>query len=33
MQLRTDLTTRTEQAAYLADVLAGLYQGSATPSP
>ncbi|ACL24491.1 FAD-binding domain-containing protein [Chloroflexus aggregans] len=33
MQLRTDLTTRTEQAAYLADALAGLYQGPATPSP
>ncbi|PMP77095.1 MAG: DNA photolyase, partial [Chloroflexus aggregans] len=29
MQLRTDLTTRTEQAAYLADALAGLYQGPA----
>lgn len=33
MQLRTDLETREEQAAYLAEALAGLFQGPARPSP
>ncbi len=33
MHLRTDLTTREAQAAYLADALAGLYSGPPTPSP
>ncbi|WP_298814975.1 FAD-binding domain-containing protein [Chloroflexus sp.] len=33
MQLRTDLTNRAEQAAYLAEALAGLYSGPPTPSP
>jgi deoxyribodipyrimidine photo-lyase len=33
MQLRTDLSTREERAAHLADALAGLYDGPATPSP
>ncbi|MBO9320316.1 MAG: DNA photolyase, partial [Chloroflexus sp.] len=33
MQLRTDLQTREEQAAYLAEALAGLFEGAAQPSP
>ncbi|MEF3274229.1 MAG: DNA photolyase [Chloroflexus sp.] len=33
MQLRTDLTTRSERAAYLAEALAGLYSDQPTPSP
>ena len=33
MQLRTDLQTREEQAAYLAEVLAGLFAGPVQPSP
>jgi deoxyribodipyrimidine photo-lyase len=33
MHLRTDLSSRAERAAYLADALDGLYSGPATPSP
>lgn len=33
MQLRTDVTTRAEQVAYLAGALDGLYAGPAIPSP
>ncbi len=33
MNLRTDLTDRTERAAHLAEALAGLYRGAPEPAP